>query len=98
MSGRWRTGRKVGRTIYIQTGDEPSDDDTLIGVMDTPQLAAYVVAAVENAQRRYRLAETLGLVDDPEPECSRCGHGVDEHSAGGCSHVDCGCSLPHGGH
>lgn len=39
MSGRWRTGRKVGRTIYAQLGDEPSDADALIGVMDTRELA-----------------------------------------------------------
>jgi hypothetical protein len=35
----WRTGRKVGRTIYAQVTDEPSDDDVLIGVMDTSVLA-----------------------------------------------------------
>jgi hypothetical protein len=46
----WRTGRKVGRTIYAQMGPEPSDDDPLIGVMDTPDLAALVVLAV-NAHR-----------------------------------------------
>jgi hypothetical protein len=43
---RWRVGRKVGRTIYLQVGDEPSDDDVLVGVMDTPELAALAVAAV----------------------------------------------------
>lgn len=36
---RWRTGRKVGRTIYAQLGPEPSDMDPLIGVMDTGDLA-----------------------------------------------------------
>lgn len=36
---RWRTGRKVGRTIYAQMGPKPSDDDPLIGVMDSPLLA-----------------------------------------------------------
>jgi hypothetical protein len=41
----WRTGRKVGRTIYARLGREPSDDDVLIGVMDTPELAAAAVAA-----------------------------------------------------
>lgn len=39
----WRTGRKVGRTIYAQQGTEPSDDDPLIGVMDTPEIAAEAV-------------------------------------------------------
>jgi hypothetical protein len=41
----WRVGRKVGRTIYQQVGPEPSDADQLIGVMDTPELAAEVVTA-----------------------------------------------------
>lgn len=40
---RWRTGRKVARTIYLQLGDEPSDWDVLYGVMDTPELAAATV-------------------------------------------------------
>jgi hypothetical protein len=42
---RWRTGRKVGRTLYAQPGPEPSDSDPLIGVMDTAELAAEAVAA-----------------------------------------------------
>lgn len=41
-----RQGRKVGRTLYEQAGPEPSDQDELIGVMDTVLLAAMVVAAV----------------------------------------------------
>jgi hypothetical protein len=52
---RWRTGRKVGRTIYAQLGAEPSDEDPLIGVMDTPQLASAAVAE-HNAARKVRLA------------------------------------------
>lgn len=44
--GRWRTGRKVGRTIYYQEGEEPSDQDNLIGVMDTPWQARAAVDAV----------------------------------------------------
>lgn len=42
----WRVGRKVGRTIYAQC--EPhraSDDDRLIGLMDTADLAAEAVRA-----------------------------------------------------
>jgi chromosome segregation ATPase len=42
----WRTGRKVGRTIYAQQEWEPQDRDQLIGVMDTPELAQRVVDAV----------------------------------------------------
>jgi hypothetical protein len=41
----WRTGRKVGRTIYAQTADEPNDHDALIGVMDTRELADHAVKA-----------------------------------------------------
>lgn len=44
-----RVGRKVGRTIYVQTGPEPADTDTLIGVMDTREWAAALVEAY-NAQ------------------------------------------------
>lgn len=36
---RWRTGRKIGRTIYAMVGKTPSDDDVLIGMMDAPKLA-----------------------------------------------------------
>lgn len=41
----WRTGRKVGRTIYAQIGDAPADHDPLIGVMDTRELADHAVRA-----------------------------------------------------
>ncbi|HEY4452348.1 MAG TPA: hypothetical protein VGN13_12235 [Solirubrobacteraceae bacterium] len=40
---RWRVGRKVGRTIYAQRGERPADDDPLIGVLDTPELASRAV-------------------------------------------------------
>lgn len=41
----WRIGRKVGRTIYAVVGDDPSDDDVLIGLMDSPRLAEAAVKA-----------------------------------------------------
>lgn len=47
---RWRVGRKVGRTIYAQLGDMPSDDDPLIGVMDSCPLAT---AAVDGHNGEY---------------------------------------------
>ena len=59
MADRWRTGRKVGRTIYTQAGDEPSDGDHLIGVMDTPELAQRVVTAVNNPPRQGRCGGEL---------------------------------------
>jgi hypothetical protein len=48
-TGEFRTGRKVGRTIYAQLGPEPSDSDPLVGVMDTPELAARFVQAEARA-------------------------------------------------
>lgn len=38
----WRQGRKVGRTIYAMAYIEPSDDDVLIGMMDTEWYAEIV--------------------------------------------------------
>ena len=41
---RWRTGRKAGRTIYAQRMPHATDDDILIGMMDSPEIARLVVA------------------------------------------------------
>ena len=40
----WRTGRKIGKNLYRVTAEHPEGLD--IGRMDTPQLAAQVVDAV----------------------------------------------------
>lgn len=45
----WRVDRKVRRTIYAQFGDEASDADPLIGVMDTAVLALAAVKAHNEA-------------------------------------------------
>lgn len=42
---RWRTGRRVGRTVYAQFSTDPNDTDILIGVMDSPELADETVAS-----------------------------------------------------
>lgn len=44
-----RTGRKVGRTLYLQIEEEPSDDDILVGMVDTRQLAELIVDSVNKA-------------------------------------------------
>ena len=41
-----RTGRKLGRTVYIQMGDEPSDNDELLGLIIDPARAALLVLIV----------------------------------------------------
>jgi hypothetical protein len=39
----YRTGRKLGRTIYRQLGTEASDSDELLGMMDTAAFAQHIV-------------------------------------------------------
>lgn len=58
----WRTGRSVGRTVYRMVGAEAAKADILIGVMDTPDLAAQVVAAVN--EQRSRLKHSGGNAED----------------------------------
>ena len=54
MTFPWRVGHKVKRTIYRQVGPDASDEDVLIGVMDTPQLAYEVVTARNSFWFTYR--------------------------------------------
>ena len=49
MPEMWRTGRTLGRTLYIQTGEQPSKNDQCVGMLDTPELAEQVVAAVNKS-------------------------------------------------
>lgn len=50
---KFRTGRKVGRTLYVQIGDQPDDMDLLIGIVDSSDQADIIVNAV-NAVERIR--------------------------------------------
>lgn len=58
----WRVGRSVGRTVYRMVGAEASKADVLIGVMDTAELAAQVVSAVN--EQRSRLKHGGGNAED----------------------------------
>lgn len=42
-AARWRTGLKLGRTLYAMVGAEPSLNDECFGVVDTPDIAARIV-------------------------------------------------------
>lgn len=44
--GKLRQGRSIGRTLYAQRGEEPSNTDLCIGIVDSPQLAAKIVHAM----------------------------------------------------
>lgn len=43
MRMKWRQGMKLGRTLYAQIGPEPTEFDTLIGMIDNSHLARYIV-------------------------------------------------------
>lgn len=62
----WRTGRKVGRNIYAQRGDEPADSDPIIGQLDTPELAAEAVAA---HNERLQRAPSSNQPSEPVKPC-----------------------------
>lgn len=47
-----RMGRRVGRHLYHQQGPEPADTDPPVGMVDTPELAARIVGAVNAAHDR----------------------------------------------
>jgi hypothetical protein len=54
---KWRVGRKVPRNLYLQLGAEPADSDPDVGRMDTPELAALAVTAVnEHLARKQETA------------------------------------------
>lgn len=70
---RWRTGRKVGRTLYL--------DGALAGVMDTPEMASAIVDAMN------RTCSTCGKLENQNCsnafhsqterfDCAECGEGV----------------------
>lgn len=50
----WRVGRTVGRTIYAMVGAAPSEDDVLIGMMDTAELAGEACVAHNHRRTRGR--------------------------------------------
>jgi hypothetical protein len=66
--GPYRVGRKVGRTIYRMAGNEPSDADELVGVMDSPALAAFAVRGMNAETRggRVPLADVLDALRDDD--------------------------------
>lgn len=59
-----RVGRKVGRTLYLQIGNEPSDDDELIGIVDTVMLAKAICLAFNGYYGHY-FASTIHDEIDP---------------------------------
>lgn len=52
MPRYFSTGTKRGRTIYRQQTDAPGSPEDLIGLMDTRELAAFAVKAMNAALDR----------------------------------------------
>ena len=48
---RWRVGRTLGRTIYLQAGDDPAKGDVCVGLADTIPLAQQVVDVMNGVPR-----------------------------------------------
>lgn len=46
---RFRTGTKVGRTLYLRIGDR----ETLVGMLDSPELAELVASALNDEVMTY---------------------------------------------
>lgn len=64
MSIKLRIGRRVGRTIYIQRGEEPSDEDSLVGLVDTRDLAQLIVEAVNGRFKPPTIDEEMSHNED----------------------------------
>lgn len=46
-----RTGRKLGRTLYVKNwGSDDPDHDVCVGIVDSPAVAKYIVDAVNERQ------------------------------------------------
>jgi hypothetical protein len=54
IAARWRVGRKLGRTIYAQLGPYPSDEDILIGMVDSTELAVCIVREHNSTETNRR--------------------------------------------
>jgi len=86
---RWRVGRKLGRTLYR--------DDVFVGMVDTPEIAAEIVQAM-NARDERR--DRDGYTVDYSPEAMArvnerfgmanctCGHGT-----GNDRYIDLDCPM-----
>lgn len=54
-----RTGRRNKHSLYIQFGDEPSDDDRSIGYIADPELAKWLCHEVQFADGSCRRLEAI---------------------------------------
>jgi hypothetical protein len=62
----WRTGRSLGRTVYARTGGDDREADTVIGMLDTRELAEEACAAhnAELARRQAAKDPAVALLEE----------------------------------
>ena len=58
-----RLGRKNAQNLYIQSGDEPSDDDRAVGHICNPTVAYGIVEAVNAHPLALEILAVLEEVD-----------------------------------
>jgi hypothetical protein len=63
LSLPWRTGRHLGRTVYAQLGPEPSDEDPVLGMLDTEELAAEACGAHNRRLLHAEIREGLAAAE-----------------------------------
>lgn len=64
-----RTGRHLGRTLYLQTGHDADSQDVFIGIMDSAEVAELIVDQINRNPwviNEIRLS-TLTDSDDDHP-------------------------------
>lgn len=66
--GKWRIGRRLGRTLYRQSDAVPGDDDVLLGMMDDSATALLAAESV-NAVARLRMVH---IRDGEQDDCLGC--------------------------
>jgi hypothetical protein len=72
LQSTWRTGRTLGRTLY--------KDGICVGIVDTPELAAELVARSALASARYEVQRPTG--DRPTCDTPGCGRPIPEGGEG----------------
>jgi hypothetical protein len=72
----YRTGKKLGRTIYRQIDSKPSDDDVYVGMVETPEQAQAVVTLLNAQSERNGECRLHGVHANNREEglvCPACG-------------------------
>lgn len=59
--GWYRVGRKLGRTVYWQYGEDGDDTDRFLGIFDEVDIAAMVVDVLNRELAAERQVEKLEL-------------------------------------